>query len=310
MHQPNSHEFGYRAPSMRTGFLVLGFDFSTFELMLAEGEASSMEPSPAGETRSTTRGHPVALVTGGSRGIGRGICLELARHGYAVAVNYAGNDEAAHETQRLLGPEAETLLCRADVGLAADRDLLVDGVLARWGRIDVLVNNAGITSIGRRDILEATEASWDRVLDVNLKGPFFLSQRVAREMLQRLPSLVRPAIVNITSLSAYAVSTTRGDYCVSKTGLGMVTKLFALRLAEHGIRVFEVRPGVIDTDMTAGAHERYTQLIAEGLAPMRRWGTAADVGTAVAALVSGALLFSTGDVLNIDGGFHIRRFPV
>jgi NAD(P)-dependent dehydrogenase (short-subunit alcohol dehydrogenase family) len=249
-------------------------------------------------------------VTGGSRGIGRGICLELARHGYAVAVNYAGNDEAARETQCLLGPEAETLLCRADVGLAADRDRLVDEVLARWGRIDVLVNNAGITSIGRRDILEATEASWDRVLAVNLKGPFFLAQRVAREMLHRLPSLVRPAIVNITSLSAYAVSTTRGDYCVSKTGLGMVTKLFALRLAEHGIRVFEVRPGVIATDMTAGAHERYTQLIAEGLTPMRRWGTAADVGTAVAELASGAFPFNTGDVLNIDGGFHIRRFPV
>src|SRR5947209_537570 len=157
---------------------------------------------------------PVALVTGGSRGIGRGICLELARHGYALAVNYAGNEEAAAETQRLLGPGADCLLCQADVGAAADRDRLVAEVLGRWGRIDVLVNNAGITSVGRKDILEATEESWDRVLGVNLKGPFFLCQRVATAMLALLPELTQPAIVNISSLSAYAMSINRGDYCV------------------------------------------------------------------------------------------------
>src|SRR5215472_16682612 len=140
---------------------------------------------------------PVALVTGGSRGIGRGICLELAHHGYAVAVNYAGNEDAARETVGLLGTDAFAV--RADVGDADQRERLVDAILARWGRIDVLVNNAGITSVGRKDILEATEQSWDRVLAVNLKGPFFLTQRVAREML-RLPDLVNPAIVNIGSL--------------------------------------------------------------------------------------------------------------
>jgi NAD(P)-dependent dehydrogenase (short-subunit alcohol dehydrogenase family) len=253
---------------------------------------------------------PVALVTGGSRGIGRGICLELAKQGYAVAINYAGNEAAAAETQRLIGPAGPTLLCQADVGTAADRDRLVEEVLGRWGRIDVLVNNAGITSVGRRDLLEATEESWDRVLAVNLKGPYFLSQRVAREMLRLGPNLTRPAIVNISSLSAYSVSINRGDYCISKTGLGVVTQLFALRLADHGIRVFEVRPGVIDTDMTAAARERYTQLIAEGLTPLRRWGTPADVGRAVAALVAGAIPFSTGEVVNVDGGFHIRKFPV
>jgi NAD(P)-dependent dehydrogenase (short-subunit alcohol dehydrogenase family) len=251
----------------------------------------------------------VALVTGGSRGIGRGICLELAKHGYAVAVNYAGNEDAARETQTLLGPDAGCLLVRADVGLGADRERMVDEVLARWQRIDVLVNNAGITSVGRKDILEATEDSWDRVLAVNLKGPFFLTQRVAREML-RTPDLVNPTVVNISSLSAYSVSTNRGDYCISKAGLGMLTQLWALRLADHGIRVFEVRPGVIETDMTAGARERYTHLIAEGLTPIRRWGTPADVGRAVAALVTGAVPFSTGDVLNIDGGFHLRKFPL
>jgi NAD(P)-dependent dehydrogenase (short-subunit alcohol dehydrogenase family) len=252
---------------------------------------------------------PVALVTGGSRGIGRGICLELARHGYAVAVNYAGNEQAARETLALLGPDADGLTVRADVGLAADRDRLVGEVLARWGRIDALVNNAGITSVGRKDVLEATEESWDRVLAVNLKGPFFLTQRVAREML-RTPDLVNPAVVNVGSLSAYSVSTNRGDYCVSKAGLGTMTQLWAVRLAEHGIRVFEVRPGVIDTDMTAAARDRYTHLIAEGLTPIRRWGTPADVGRAVAALVTGAIPFSTGDVVNVDGGFHLRRFPV
>jgi 3-oxoacyl-[acyl-carrier protein] reductase len=253
---------------------------------------------------------PVALVTGGSRGIGRGICLALGQHGYAVAINYAGNQEAARETERLLGPDGDSLLCQADIGVSADRERMVDAILARWGRLDVLVNNAGITSIGRRDILEATEDSWDRVLAVNLKGPYFLTQRVAREMLRLLPQLVHPTIVNISSLSAYSVSTNRGDYCISKAGLSMLTQLFALRLAEQGIRVFELRPGVMDTDMTAAAHERYTRLIAEGLSPIRRWGTAADVGKAVVALLSGAFPFSTGDVLNIDGGFHLRRFPV
>jgi NAD(P)-dependent dehydrogenase (short-subunit alcohol dehydrogenase family) len=252
---------------------------------------------------------PVALVTGGSRGIGRGICRELAAHGYAVAINYAGNAEAAAETQRLLGFQVETLLCQADVGLAADRDRLVNEVLARWDRIDLLVNNAGITSVGRRDILEADEESWDRVLAVNLKGPYFLTQRVANEMVTRQAHLTRPTIINISSLSAYSVSINRGDYCISKVGLGMLTQLFAARLAEHGIRVFEVRPGIIDTDMTAGAHERYSHLIADGLTPIRRWGTPEDVGRAVALLAGEMLPFSTGDVLNIDGGFHLRKFP-
>jgi NAD(P)-dependent dehydrogenase (short-subunit alcohol dehydrogenase family) len=253
--------------------------------------------------------HPVALVTGGSRGIGRGICLELAAQGYAVAVNYAANQDAARQTQHLIGSQVETLLCPANVADAADRQRLVDGVLAHWGRIDLLVNNAGITSVGRRDLLEATEEGWDRVLAVNLKGPYFLTQRVAREMLRLLPALQRPAVVNISSVSAYAPSTNRGDYCIAKAGLGMLTQLFAARLAEYGIRVAEVRPGLIDTDMTASGHESYSKLIAEGLTPIRRWGTAADVGKAVALLVSGALPFSTGEVINVDGGFHLRRFP-
>jgi NAD(P)-dependent dehydrogenase (short-subunit alcohol dehydrogenase family) len=252
---------------------------------------------------------PVALVTGGSRGLGRGICVELARAGYAVAINYAGNTDAAAETQRLLPGEHGSLLVQGDVGQTADRRRMVDEVLGAFGRIDVLVNNAGITSVGRLDMLEATEESWDQVLAVNLKGPFFLSQRVAQEMIARRDRLAEPCLVNISSLSTYAVSVNRGDYCISKAGLAMLTRLLAVRLAEHGIRVYEVRPGIMETDMTAGGRDRYTQLIADGLTPIRRWGTPEDVGKAVAALATGALPFTTGEVLNIDGGYHLRRFP-
>ncbi|MGE3807805.1 MAG: 3-ketoacyl-ACP reductase [Gemmataceae bacterium] len=252
---------------------------------------------------------PVALVTGGSRGIGRGICLALARAEFSIAVNFAGNEQAARETQTHIGSQVDTLLCQGNVGESADRERMVDQVLARWGRIDCLVNNAGITSVGRLDVLDATEDSWDTVLAVNLKGPFFLSQRVAREMIRLGQQLARPAIVNISSLSSYTISTNRGDYCISKTGLAMSTKLWALRLAEHGIRVFEVCPGVIETDMTAGARERYTQMLADGLAPLRRWGSPEDIGHAVASLVTGAIPYSTGDTYHVDGGFHLRKFP-
>ncbi|GIW78741.1 MAG: 3-ketoacyl-ACP reductase [Gemmatales bacterium] len=252
---------------------------------------------------------PVALVTGGSRGIGRGICIALAQAGYAVAVNYAGNAEAAAKTCALIGNESRSFACQADVGKRADRERLVDQILEHWGRIDVLVNNAGITSIGRRDILEAGEDSWDKVLAVNLKGPFFLTQRVAREMIRLGAKLINPAIINISSLSAYAISINRGDYCISKAGMSMMTKLFALRLAEHNIRVYEVCPGIIETDMTAAAYERYTNLIADGLTPIRRWGTPDDVGAAVVTLATGRIPFCTGDRINVDGGFHLRKFP-
>jgi NAD(P)-dependent dehydrogenase (short-subunit alcohol dehydrogenase family) len=252
---------------------------------------------------------PVALVTGGSRGLGPGICHALARAGYAVVINYAGNETAAQETAALIGSSVQTLIVQGDVGKAADRERLIAATLERFDRLDVLVNNAGITSVGRRDILEATKDSWDQVLAVNLEAPFFLSQLAARAMLAMMDQLRSPEIVNISSVSAYSVSTNRGDYCISKAGLAMLTQLFALRLADSGIRVYEVRPGVMETDMTAQAHEKYTKLIAEGMTPIRRWGTAEDVGQAVVALVTGAIPFSTGEVINVDGGFHIRKFP-
>ncbi len=250
---------------------------------------------------------PVALVTGGSRGIGRGICIELSRMGYAIGLNYASQEAAARETARLLAPEVPSLLLQADVGSLADCKRMVDRVQAEWGRIDLLVNNAAITSVGRKDILEATEASWDQVLGVNLKGPFFLSQRVANAIIEQRAQLRTPAIVNIGSVSAFTISVNRGDYCISKAGMRMMTSLFAARLAEHDIMVYEICPGVIDTDMTAGKKTEYDRLIAEGLTPQRRWGIPGDVGKAVAALVSGQFAFSTGAVMPVDGGFHIRR---
>jgi NAD(P)-dependent dehydrogenase (short-subunit alcohol dehydrogenase family) len=266
-----------------------------------------VHPQPAAASSAAKSTRPVALVTGGSRGIGRAICVELAAAGYHVAINYAENAQAARDTQAQVESRSEAILIKADVGSTSEHGRLLDEVLTRWSRIDLLVNNAAITSLSRKDILEATEESWDRVVAVNLKGPYFLSQRVARAMIGLLPDLLHPAIINISSLSAYAASINRGDYCISKAGLSMATALFAVRLAEHGINVYEVRPGIVDTDMTAGSREVYDRLIKDGLTPMRRWGTPADVARAVVALATGQIPFSTGDVLNVDGGFHVRR---
>jgi len=251
----------------------------------------------------------VAVVTGGSRGIGRGICVELGRLGLAVVVNYATRPDAAEETVRqITGAGGKAIALKADVGSGADRRALVARTLDVFGRLDVLVNNAGITSQGRKDILEAREESWDLVFDTNLKGPFFLSQLVANELIRQIGagSIEEGKIVNISSVSHYAVSVNRADYCMSKAAVSMMTKLFAQRLAGEKISVFEVSPGVIESDMTAPVKEKYDRLIAEGFWPIRRWGRPADVAKAVAAIVEGYFPFSTGDVFHIDGGFHIR----
>jgi NAD(P)-dependent dehydrogenase (short-subunit alcohol dehydrogenase family) len=256
---------------------------------------------------------PVALVTGGSRGIGRGIALALAGAGVDLVVNYASNRAAAEECLALCEkarPAGRFLACQGDVSLSADRARLVDFVRDAFGRIDCLVNNAGVAPSARADILEASEDSFDRLIGINLKGPYFLTQLVARWMIElgkdaRLAGFA-PRIVTVSSISAYTASVNRGDYCLSKSGLGMLTKLFAVRLAEHGIGVYEVRPGVVRTDMTAPVGDRYDKLIAEGLTPIRRWGLPEDVGRAVAAIAQGYLPFSTGEVINVDGGFHLR----
>jgi NAD(P)-dependent dehydrogenase (short-subunit alcohol dehydrogenase family) len=279
----------------------------------------------------------VAIVTGGSRGIGRGVCVALGREGFAVVVNYASNAAAAAEVVGEIGAAGgRAVAVRADVSVAADRQGLLDQALATYGRVDLLVNNAGIAPPTRADLLEGTEAAFDHLIGVNLKGPYFLSQIVARQMIAQRssdeatkghgdeggeaaasPSVASslrrsvaylPKILNVTSVSAYAVSVDRGDYCVAKAGLAMMTQLYAARLAEHGINVYEVRPGVIETDMTGPVRAKYDKLILEqGLTPIRRWGTPDDVARAVVAIARDLLPYSTGEVINVDGGFHVRR---
>lgn len=252
----------------------------------------------------------VALVTGASRGIGRGIALALAQKGWAVAINYRGQADAAQITaQDVVAAGGRSLVVQADIGQAADRERLVAAAMDEFGRLDLLVNNAGMAPLRRMDLLETTEASYDQVMTVNLKGPFFLTQRVANLMIQLIQAgtVMRPMIVNIGSMSAYTSSPNRGEYCLSKAGIAMMTALFADRLAEYGIHVYEVRPGIIATDMTSVVKERYDRLIDDGLTPIRRWGEPADVGRAVVALAEGYFPFSTGEVINVDGGFHLRR---
>ena len=256
-------------------------------------------------------GSRVAVVTGGGRGIGRGVVEALARLGLSVVVNYRFDSAAAETTCRqaesLGSPRA--LAIRADVADLGDGRRLLDAALDAFGRVDVWVNNAGVAPEVRRDVLETTPESWDRVLGINLRGPYFLTQAVAARMIELVRDGVveAPQIVFITSLSSTLASVNRGEYCVSKAGLSMVAKLFAVRLADLGVLVYEVRPGIIATDMTGPIRETYDRRIADGLSPIRRWGTPEDVGRAVAALASGALPFSTGEVIHVDGGLHLAR---
>ncbi len=249
-----------------------------------------------------------AIVTGASRGIGRAIAVALGGLGMRISINYHANraaaDEAAAAVEQAGG---QALLVQADVAKAEDRSRLLEETVGHLGPVDVLVNNAGVAPKVRADLLEAGEQSFDEVLATNLKGPYFLSQQVARHMLEH-PDRPDRAIVNIGSLSAYAASVNRGEYCVAKAGVAMMTTLFAARLADAGINVFEVRPGIIETDMTSAVKQKYDQLILEqGLTPIRRWGRPEDIGRAVAAIASGAFPFSTGEVINVDGGFHMHR---
>jgi NAD(P)-dependent dehydrogenase (short-subunit alcohol dehydrogenase family) len=258
----------------------------------------------------STSSSPVALVTGASRGIGRAIAVRLARDGYAVGVNYRSNANAAAEAVKEIAQAGwQAIPLQGDVTSAADRQGMIDDLVRCYGRLDLLVNNAGITSVGRKDLLEATEESWDTVFATNLKGPFFLAQLAARKMIELIEAktIGRGTIVNVSSISAYAVSTNRADYCLAKAAMPMMTWLLADRLAEQKILVYEVCPGVIASDMTAPVKEKYDQLIESGMSPIRRWGQPEDVAGAVAMLASGVLGFSTGERINVDGGYHIRR---
>lgn len=252
----------------------------------------------------------VALVTGAGRGIGRGIAVALGERGWAVAINYRGNAAAAAEALSLVEQAGgRGIHVQADIARAEERSLLLEKTLERFGRIDLLVNNAGMAPRVRMDMLEMGESSYDEVMAVNLKGPFFLTQLVANRMIGwvKANAIQNPRIINISSMSAYTSSVSRAEYCLSKAGVSMMTALYADRLAEHGIHVFELRPGIMQTDMTSVVREKYTGLIAEGLTPIRRWGQPSDVGRAVVAIAEGYFPFSTGEVINVDGGFSLRR---
>jgi 3-oxoacyl-[acyl-carrier protein] reductase len=265
-----------------------------------------------------SRENPTALITGGSRGIGRGIAIALAGIGWNLILNYAGNRGAAEETAQICvaqaGETGHTIhveIVQADISLAPDRDRLVNFARQHCHRLDLLVNNAGVAPEQRVDLLETSEASFDRLMAIDVKGPFFLTQQVARWMIDQCPaaasSTYSPQIVTVGSISAYTASVNRGEYCVAKAALGMLTPLFATRLAEYGIRVYELRPGIIATDMTEGVKAKYDPLIDGGLTPIRRWGSPLDVGKAVVGIAQHLFPFSTGEVINIDGGFHLRR---
>jgi NAD(P)-dependent dehydrogenase (short-subunit alcohol dehydrogenase family) len=252
----------------------------------------------------------VAVVTGGGRGIGRGISLALADLGFGVVVNYRNDEQAAAEVcsaaESRGSPRAISV--RADVADLVEGRRLLDEALRAHGRVDLWVNNAGVAPLNRSDLLDTTTESWDRVLDTNLRGPFFLTQTVARSMVELIAAgkIADAQIVFITSISSRFASISRGEYCVAKAGLSMVTQLFAARLAGDGIRVYEIRPGLIDTAMTQPVHDSYDQKITMGLTPIRRWGTPDDVGRAVAAIAAGAFPYSTGAILDIDGGLNLR----
>jgi len=252
----------------------------------------------------------VALITGGSRGIGLGIARSLGAEGCDLALCGVREPSLVQETLaglRALG--VDVLYVRADVSNRDDRARLVDALRSHFGRLHVLVNNAGVAPSVRADILQATEESYERVMAINLKGPYFLTQAVANWMIaqREQDAQFEGCVINISSVSATVASPNRGEYCLSKAGLGMATKLWAARLAEFAISVYEVRPGVILTDMTASVKEKYDRLIAGGLTVQARWGCAEDVGRAVAALVRGDFPYSTGQVIMVDGGLTLAR---
>lgn len=252
----------------------------------------------------------VALITGGTRGIGYGIAECLARDGFDLAINgirNASNVEEVVEKLKLIG--VDVIYCQGNVGNSSERLDIINQVKDRFGQLNVLVNNAGIAPKERKDILESDESSFEEVLKINLQGPYFLSQSVANWMIdQKLKEdKFQACIINISSMSSKVASISRGEYCISKAGMSMMTQLFAVRLGEYDIPVFEVQPGVIETDMTSSVHDKYNKLINEGLCVQKRWGKPNDIGKVVSSLSDGSFSFSTGQVIMVDGGLTISR---
>jgi 3-oxoacyl-[acyl-carrier protein] reductase len=256
-------------------------------------------------------GKPVAVITGASRGIGRAVAIALAKEGFDIAAIARSVD---NEGMEILGPEVEKHGAQffpvgLDISCTKCQKEVVSNILGRYGRIDFLVNNAGVAPLQRNDLLEMTEESYDRVLNINLKGPVFFSQKIAREMIwmKNQISQYKPVIIFITSVSAVLSSGNRTEYCVSKAGLSMASTVFADRLSKEGILVCEVRPGIVQTDMTVKVKDRYDKMIAEGFVPQKRWGLPEDIGKAVASIARGDWNFSTGMVFEISGGLNIHK---
>jgi 3-oxoacyl-[acyl-carrier protein] reductase len=255
--------------------------------------------------------NPVAVITGASRGIGRAVAISLAAEGYDIAAIARSVDSEGMEN---LGPEVEKRGAQffpigLDISCTCCQDEVVSNILQRYGRIDILINNAGVAPLLRNDVLDMTEESYDRVMNINLKGPMFFAQKIAKEMiwLKQTMNDYKPVIVFITSVSAVLSSTNRAEYCVSKAGLSMASTVFADRLSREEILVYEVRPGVIETDMTAKIKDKYDKLINDGLVPQKRWGHPVDIGKAVASIARGDWSFSTGMVFEISGGLNIHK---
>jgi 3-oxoacyl-[acyl-carrier protein] reductase len=252
----------------------------------------------------------IAFITGGSRGIGLGIAEHLAKQGFDLAINgIRPETDVADVLTQLRELGADVIYCRGDIAVAEARAAMLDNIRAHFGRLNLLVNNAGVAPTVRADILEASEESFDYVVNTNLKGTYFLTQAAANWMIQQREEDAdfQGSIINISSISATVASVNRGEYCISKAGLSMATQLFAVRLGAVGIPVYEVRPGIIKTDMTAGVTAKYDQLIANGLTVQPRWGLPDDVGRAVAAIANGGFLYSTGQVFLVDGGLTLAR---
>jgi 3-oxoacyl-[acyl-carrier protein] reductase len=252
-----------------------------------------------------------ALITGGTRGIGLGIARSLASEGYQLAVNGIRNEtEVIPVIKNLESYGVKVLYCRGDISNRNDRLTMVEMIRKNFNRLNLLVNNAGMAPRERKDILEATEDSFEEIIRNNLQGPYFLTQEIANWMIREMVNHpdYKPRIINISSVSSSLASVNRGDYCISKAGISMMTQLYAVRLSQYGIPVYEIRPGIVDTDMTKGVKEKYDSMLQKGLCLQPVWGQPADVGRAAAMLARGDLSYSTGQVIMVDGGMTIGRF--
>lgn len=251
----------------------------------------------------------VAMVTGGSRGIGLGIVKQLAKDGFSIGIMATQDIESYPGFQAYLEENGiDHLYVKGNIASGEDRDNFVDKVVMKYGRVDLLVNNAGVAPKSRNDILDLPEESFDRLFEINTKGTFYMTQKAARQMVKQEPlDGLKGTIINLSSVSATVSSTNRAEYCISKASISMMTVLFADRLAEESILVYEIRPGIIRSDMTSTVQEKYDRLFAQGISPINRWGTPEDIGNAVSLLAEGRLRYTTGQVINVDGGMTIQR---